>query len=100
MLRDPARVEVYVLGPTCMPLPASMVAAFSETVAQVAPEVVPLPQYVNEVGAPLYVNVPSVLRVSPAGAVPRTLTPKTLMSLAITPLPGSDTVSVTPVTTE
>jgi hypothetical protein len=77
MARYVAIVDVYDMGPVqVMPLAFSTVAAPNVTKAHAAPEVVPLPQYVNEVGTPaVYVNVPSVLSVSPAGAVPTTLTP-------------------------
>src|SRR2546429_1418840 len=68
-----------------MELAASLqvpVHAARDTNAQALPAVCPLPQYVNVVGAPVYVNVPSAFSVRPATVPPPwTWAPKTLESL-------------------
>src|SRR5882724_1304159 len=103
MLSDVATFEVYASGLAVMPEAASISAAPRVTVAHAAPEVAPLPQYwkLPEAAVATNVNVPLVLsvRVPPLTLPAATLTPEILTSLAIRPLPGSNTESVLPLIT-
>src|SRR5947209_5873984 len=102
MLKCAASLEVYESLPSVMPLAPSIVAAPRVTVAQAGPLAAPLPQYVKLSPSlqPLfgtYVKVPFAYRViAPLAGAVATFTPYTLKSFAMTPLYGSETLSVWP----
>src|SRR6266436_100993 len=99
MLKLVATVDEKAELGQVIPAAASTVAGANVTVVQIGTSevAVPLAQYPKEsevaVPAGIYVNVPFALSVTVplVGSGVETATPKTLISLAITPLPGSDT---------
>src|SRR6266478_2117864 len=107
MLKLVATVDEKAELGQVIPAAASTVAGANVTVVQIGTSevAVPLAQYPKEsevaVPAGIYVNVPFALSVTvPLVGSVETATPKTLISLAITPLPGSDTAKVWPATKE